>query len=229
VVVRAEPYAQNVRIVVEDNGTGMEPEVMRRAFEPFFTTKPFGSGTGLGLAVSRGLVASLGGDLRLESEPGKGTRAIVELARAAAPAERDVARLTDPPSSPQIRMLIVDDESGVLRSLQRLLESRYRIELASGVDDGVKRMEAERFDLLLCDVMMPSGGGERLYQTLLARAPALASRVVFFTGGAVTDAARHFLLNQPQPVLLKPLDLEQLSSLAERMHSAVPSTTQPLN
>lgn len=229
VTVRAEPAGEAVRIVVEDNGTGMEPEVMRRAFEPFFTTKPFGSGTGLGLAVSRGLVVSLGGDLRLESEPGKGTRAIVELTGAAPPAERTPVRASDPPAMPRIRMLIVDDESGVLRSLQRLLESRYRIELASGVDDGLSRMEKGGFDLVLCDVMMPSGGAERLYQTLLARTPALARRVVFFTGGAVTDAARHFLLNQPQPVLLKPLDLEQLSSLAERMQAAAPSLPRPLN
>ena len=72
VAVSAEREGERVRIVVVDDGAGMEPEVLRRAFEPFFTTKPFGSGTGLGLAVSRGIVASLGGDLRLESEPGEG-------------------------------------------------------------------------------------------------------------------------------------------------------------
>ena len=68
-----------VLLTVEDDGAGMTPEVLRRVFEPFFTTKPFGTGHGLGLSVSRGLVASLGGDLRLESEPGRGTRATIEL------------------------------------------------------------------------------------------------------------------------------------------------------
>ena len=77
VVLRAELEGDRVRLVVEDNGAGMEPEVLRRVFEPFFTTKPFGSGTGLGLAVSRSLITSLGGDLRLESRPGAGTRAWV--------------------------------------------------------------------------------------------------------------------------------------------------------
>jgi CheY-like chemotaxis protein/anti-sigma regulatory factor (Ser/Thr protein kinase) len=217
VVVRTETSGDRVRILVDDNGTGMEPENLRRAFEPFFTTKPFGSGTGLGLAVSRGLVVSLGGEMWLESEPGKGTRATVELVRAEPPVARSPEGPGELPDSRRLRMLLVDDESSVLRSLRRLLESRYVVQVASGVDDGLARIQAEGFDLVLCDVMMPGGGGERLYQTLLARAPALAKRIVFFTGGAVTDAARTFLLTQPQPVLLKPLDLEQLSSLAERM------------
>jgi signal transduction histidine kinase len=78
VSVRAE-LAARVRIVVEDNGTGMNAETLARAFEPFFSTKPFGGGTGLGLAVSRGLIEGLGGDLWLESELGTGTRALVAL------------------------------------------------------------------------------------------------------------------------------------------------------
>lgn len=79
VIVEARSEGGRVRIEVTDDGEGMPPEVLRRLFEPFFTTKPFGAGTGLGLALSRGLVAGLGGELRLESEAGRGTRAVVEL------------------------------------------------------------------------------------------------------------------------------------------------------
>ena len=96
VTVRGERRQDRVRLMVEDNGCGMTEEVLRRAFEPFFTTKPFGEGTGLGLAVSRGLVAALAGDLRLESRPGAGTCAVLELpgsdtATAAPPREGTVA------------------------------------------------------------------------------------------------------------------------------------------
>jgi signal transduction histidine kinase len=76
--VRAE-RATRVRVVVEDNGVGMSEETLARAFEPFFSTKPLGAGSGLGLAVSRGLVEGLGGDLRLESRLGEGTRATIDL------------------------------------------------------------------------------------------------------------------------------------------------------
>ena len=144
VVLRAETEGDRVRMVVEDNGAGIEPDVLRRVFEPFFTTKPFGSGTGLGLAVSRGLVASLGGDLRLESRPGQGTRAVVELARAEAPALDDSRPAPARHAGPRLRLLLVDDEPAFLSSLRRLLEPHYRVEVASGVDDGLARLEAER-------------------------------------------------------------------------------------
>ncbi len=85
VVVRAARAGDRVRLAVEDNGAGMDPAVLRRVFEPYFSTRAFGDGVGLGLAISRGLVVSLGGELSLESAPGKGTRAAVELDAAPGP------------------------------------------------------------------------------------------------------------------------------------------------
>lgn len=95
VVVRGERALGRARLVVEDNGVGMSQETLSRAFDPFFSTRAFGTGSGLGLAVARGLLQSMRGDLRLESAPGRGTRAIVELPLAeAGPA------LTPPSGSP---------------------------------------------------------------------------------------------------------------------------------
>jgi signal transduction histidine kinase len=79
VVIRGDRTAERARLIIEDNGVGMTPEVLQRAFDPFFTTKAFGKGTGLGLAVSRGLLQGLGGEVFLESAVGHGSRAIVEL------------------------------------------------------------------------------------------------------------------------------------------------------
>ncbi len=88
VVVGAVRRGARVFITVGDDGDGMPPEVLARVFEPFFTTKPPGVGSGLGLAISRGLLATVGGDLRLESAPGQGTRATIDLpAPAPAPAD----------------------------------------------------------------------------------------------------------------------------------------------
>jgi signal transduction histidine kinase len=89
IAIRTELRDGSVRITVADDGVGMPADVLRRAFDPFFTTKPFGRGTGLGLPVARGLVESAGGTLWLESEPGAGTRAVIELPEApAGPDER---------------------------------------------------------------------------------------------------------------------------------------------
>lgn len=84
----AERAAGRARLVVEDDGLGMDERTLDRAFDPFFSTRPFGSGTGLGLPVARGLVHAMRGELRLESAPGRGTRAVVELP------------LADPPATP---------------------------------------------------------------------------------------------------------------------------------
>ena len=71
-----------VRLAVRDTGTGMPPEVAKRAFEPFFTTKPRGAGTGLGLSMVHGFAHQSGGRVTIDSRPGRGTAVSVELPRA---------------------------------------------------------------------------------------------------------------------------------------------------
>jgi len=84
VAIRAEEAGARVRITVEDDGEGMGPEALRRAGEPFFSTKPVGVGSGLGVAVARGLASAMSGTLAFDSAPGRGTRVVVELDRAEA-------------------------------------------------------------------------------------------------------------------------------------------------
>lgn len=218
VVVRAERTALGrVRVVVEDDGAGMPDEVRRRVFEPFFSTKPQGLGTGLGLAVSHGLVASLGGRLELDSSPGRGTRAILELGEASprAPAPRVIPSAA--PRGRRRQMLLVDDDRAVLRALTRILEPHYFIHPAESVDEALALADLRRPDVLVADVVMPDGGGPTMYRTLQAQHPDLASRVIFITGGAAKEPVRHFLASQPQPVIEKPIDLDVLARIVERL------------
>jgi signal transduction histidine kinase/CheY-like chemotaxis protein len=231
--VSGERLEDRVRIAVEDNGAGMAPDVLRRVFEPFFTTKPFGTGTGLGLAVSRGLLAGIGGELRLESQVGAGTRALVELGCADTPpqaAARAGPATAAPEGTPRRRrLLLVDDDPAVLTSLARALERRYEVAVADGVAPALARLTSDRFDAVLCDVMMPDGGGERVYRTLEAQAPEMARRLIFVTGGAATASARHFLDDQPQPVLHKPLDLASLGAAIEHLCHDAPAKRRVLH
>jgi CheY-like chemotaxis protein len=223
VTIRAERSGGRVRVLVEDDGVGMDDEVRRRVFEPFFSTKPIGVGTGLGLAVSRGLAASLGATLAIESTPGRGTRATVDLVEARRPDRRCEDEAPLAPAGRRRRVLLVDDEAAVLRALSRLLEPHYAVSTARSVDEAVALADLHRPDLLLCDVVMPDGGGEALYLALRTHAPELAGRVIFITGGASREGAREFLPGQPQPVIEKPLDLGSLARLAERLAPDAPA------
>ena len=80
--IAAEPSALGVRLSVEDDGPGIDPKVRDRLFEPFVTTKEVGKGTGLGLAVCRGLVESVGGSIGLDASVTRGARFVVDLPRA---------------------------------------------------------------------------------------------------------------------------------------------------
>lgn len=87
ITIRSEDCGHDVRITVDDAGSGIPKENLDKIFEPFFSTKKPGEGTGLGLFVSRGIVEKLGGDIRIESILGKGTSASVRLAAHGAPME----------------------------------------------------------------------------------------------------------------------------------------------
>jgi signal transduction histidine kinase len=204
----------NVVVEVADSGTGMSVETVRHLFTPFFTTKPQGVGTGLGLSISHRIVTSLGGELRINSELGRGTTVQVVLPIAAAP-EREV-------SSPQIqvnaarraRVMVVDDEAIITATVRRLLAREHDVVTATRAIEGLHRIQSgERFDLILCDLMMPQMTGMELFDRISAIDQEQASRIVFLTGGAFTPTARQFLDRVPNQRIEKPFDAQHLRVL----------------
>ena len=206
--VAAEQRGERVEITVTDDGMGMSAETRARLFEPFYTTKPLGKGTGLGLAVSAGLVHAMRGTLAFESSEGNGTEARLSLLSAAEPSEEPASETTLPPL--RQRLLFVDDDDVVRRATQRTLSRAFDVVLASGVQNALDTLDGDPVDLIVCDVMMPDGGGEALYTKLRLERPSLAQRMLFLTGGVMVPHAQEFLLHQPQPVLTKPLELVRL-------------------
>ncbi|HVW24076.1 MAG TPA: response regulator [Polyangiaceae bacterium] len=213
VSIRARAEGED-RVVIEvrDSGAGMPKEIAKRVFEPFFTTKPVGVGTGVGLSISRGMVRSAGGDIDVESAVGRGTTFRIALPRATF--EKPVAAAAAAPAAAprRGRILVVDDEDIVLRTLQRILAD-HDVVCANSVRAATRLIErGERFDLVLSDVMMPDATGIALYEWLLARDPDLAARVLFMTGGAVTPTVDAFLGSIENPHIEKPFSVEQLRS-----------------
>jgi len=208
VKVSAERRGERVLVTVTDNGMGMSAATQARLFEPFFTTKPLGQGTGLGLAVSAGLVQAMQGKLSFQSQEGRGTEARLDLVFAEEATEEPGSEATLPPL--RQRLLFVDDDDVVRRATQRTLSRGFDVLVASGVQQALKILDDEAVDVIVCDVMMPDGGGEALYGELRRERPALAQRMLFLTGGVCAPEAQSFLARQPQPVLGKPLELVRL-------------------
>jgi PAS domain S-box-containing protein len=202
-------------VEVSDTGAGIAADVRARIFEPFFTTKPVGTGTGLGLSICHGIVSSLGGTIEVDSEGSRGTTFRVRLPPAQ-PSEtaRAVGQIPSAPGVPRGRVLVVDDEPLIGRSVARMLAREHEVVCLTDPRQALSRLVGgERFDLVLCDVMMPEMNGVEFLAQLELKRPGAGAAVVFITGGPFTAAAQDFLEHSDRTQLQKPFEAEALREL----------------
>ena len=199
-----------VSITVADNGPGIPIELQRRIFDPFFTTKPVGQGTGLGLSISQTIITALAGEMVLESAVGGGTEFRILL--PAAPSSLSVATPTAPHSpAARGRIMVIDDEPMVLRSIERSLEKQHEVLAVGDSREALQRIRGgEHLDVIVCDMTMPHLGGKALYERVLASDPPMAKRFVFVTGGATDGVTEAFLADVPNAKIRKPIDVGEL-------------------
>jgi PAS domain S-box-containing protein len=210
-----------VRLVIRDNGVGMDDEVRTHLFEPFFTTKPQGQGTGLGLAAAYGVVAQNHGRILVQSEKGRGTTIAIDLPTTTRLAER----LDEPePSSAggSETVLLVEDEPLVRDIMARALgKAGYRVLVAGDAHEAlaVARAGAGRIDLLVTDVVMPGLSGPDLAEEMLARHPGL--RVLFVSGYTQDAIGCDGVLQANVEFLQKPF---RMGALLARVRSVLESS-----
>jgi two-component system cell cycle sensor histidine kinase/response regulator CckA len=203
-----------IGVDVTDTGVGMSSAVQARCFDPFYTRKPVGQGTGLGLTTCLAIVHHMGGTITVESAEGRGSRFRVKLPPGVRSAQRKTPISTPPVSAHRQRILIVDDELTLLSSLRRALAREVDVTLASSAKDALAVLdEDQRFDLVLCDIMMPEVNGIELYQRVAQAHPAVAKRFVFMTGGTFSSSVQQFIDTCAQPRLEKPFDVRELRRL----------------
>jgi len=203
--------AGRVIVEVNDNGVGIDPEIIGRIFDPFFTTKPIGVGMGLGLSICHGIVKSLGGELAVESKLGAGTRfrvSLVALTPFSPTIPAPPVRPLEP--MPKARVLIIDDEHVLATALSRALEE-HEVQIATTARDGLHVLLGDgEFDVVFCDLMMPGMTGMDLHAELRRARPGAEERLVFMTGGAFTPRAREFLDSVSNPRVDKPFDVSKI-------------------
>jgi len=126
------------------------------------------------------------------------------------------------------RLLVIDDDQGVLRSIRRMLEPAYSVTAVSSASEALERLgRGERFDLLICDLMMPEVTGIELHEHLRRAAPLLSERMLFITGGAFTPDAGAFLEQVRTRVIEKPIGPVLLRSAVDKALAALRPVASP--
>jgi CheY-like chemotaxis protein len=206
------PAGRYVRLLVNDTGTGMPPEVLAHIFEPFFTTKG-NRGTGLGLSSVYGIVKQSGGYIWCDSTPGQGTTFSIYLKPAAGAAEAETQNLPsqERPAGGNERVLVVDDEPSVRKLLARILRSRgYDVFEAEDAHSALAFMgSANRMDLVVTDMVMPAMTGVRFAEQIRSQWPTV--KILFVSGFPTTDALPTSEMSSI-PILGKPFSPEQIEA-----------------
>ncbi len=199
--------AGRVTVAVADTGVGMAEDVKRRVFEPFFTTKGV-KRTGLGLAVAYGAVRRHGGQIALESAPGRGTTVTIWLPAVDHAEEPGPAPAPDGPERVG-SILVIDDEADVRELLADVLGGRgHKVTVAAGGREGLGRFETGRYDLVLTDLGMPDVNGWEVARAV--KAARTETPVLLLTGwsDAVDPSEEH----RVDGIVRKPFDLNRLTS-----------------
>jgi two-component system NtrC family sensor kinase len=205
IATRFDAAAGVIRISVADNGPGIPESVRARIFEPYFTTKPVGVGTGVGLAVSAGIVEAHGGSLSVECPREGGTLFTIVLPFRPVDAVDDAAGVAVRDESRQRTILVVDDEAEVREVLGEILASaEHLVETASSGREALARLESRPYDVVLTDVRMPDMDGLTLFEEIKRRWPERAGRVVFVTGDTLSETLRELADSGRCAILEKP-------------------------
>jgi len=225
IIVRAsEGQDQMVSLEVEDNASGMPPEVARQAFDPFFTTKT-AVGTGLGLAICHKIILGFGGSIELDSELGRGSTFKIMLPRFQP--ERHIIRARKTRASSfkaelaeVKRIIVIDDEPSVGQVIVRALGSE-RVLFFTDAHEGLKEIDRLHPEVIVCDIMMPVMSGVEVFAELKQRG--LNHRTLMITGGSAREEVADFISQEAPTILYKPFKPSELREQVCRIARATRS------
>ncbi len=209
-----------VRIMVRDNGAGMDEATRARVFEPFFTTKGLGRGTGLGLASAYGILKNHGGMIEVDSEPGHGATFTIHLPASKKPLTAAEDSATETQQGHET-LLLVDDQRAVLKSTALLLEDLgYQVHSALDGERALELYEEHRQQvaLVILDLIMPAMSGAELVERLRALSPELP--ILVSSGYSQDDRADPLVQNGNSSFMQKPFGIDDLSNKLREMLDA---------
>ncbi len=212
VTITTQPQAEDwVEVRIADTGIGMTEEVKKRVFDPFFTTKGV-TNSGLGMSVSYGIIKRHGGEILIESEPGKGTTFIIHLPTGYGEEEAVVKEVTVFKESRRARILVIDDEDSVRDILSRMLKTKgHKVVVAPNGEEGIERFRSEPFDLVFTDLGMPKLSGWDVGKTIKGINPKIP--IAMITGWGVELDREKLNESGIDLIISKPFNFDQVIRL----------------
>jgi signal transduction histidine kinase len=227
--LRSIVHADEGFVVLEiaDSGIGISPEIRSRIFEPFFTSKPAGEGTGLGLALCRGIVTAHNGTISVSSELTVGTTFVITLPIGHLPVATDHGVIPKLSSTPGKSILVVDDDPHVAMALSEMLTFQgHIVEISGSSREALLRIVTGAYDIIVTDMRMPDLDGPALYREVTASHPNFADSFLFVTGDAFSSETDRFLRETGAVHLSKPCTFEEVGSAVAqvvRRRSRIPA------
>lgn len=213
--VKTEMNNDALLITFHNTGLGISNEVIKKMFNPFFTTKEVGKGTGMGLSISYGIIKEHGGDIFATSKNGEGVTFLVKLPLMPEGGDLDNAETSEEneelASVQKMVILVVDDEITVADSIASLLETdNHECYVTTNVDDAIKKLAENKYDLVISDVKMPGLDGKEFYAYLQLNRPELTSRFIIVTGDVVNPDTKEFVESNHIHCITKPFTFDEL-------------------
>jgi CheY-like chemotaxis protein len=216
--IEAKKERDGVTVSISDTGYGMDEESLENCFDPFFTTKEIGKGTGLGLSTSYGIVKDHGGEIHVFSELNKGTTFKLYFPFVDKEKEEEREETLDVVLGHGHKVLIVDDEMDMLKSVEKALERLdYRVASVASGEKAVLKYQSWRPDMVLLDRNMPEMDGITCARKILEDDP--EARIILISGyeetgpTGIDDKTKSFI----KGYLSKPIDVQSLTSLLARV------------
>jgi CheY-like chemotaxis protein len=220
--VAIQENRDRVVVCITDTGTGMTPEVKQRLFDPFFTTKGK-AGTGMGLAVSFGIIRRHEGSIEVDSEPGRGTTFKISLPKVTPAGATEAANTsttlpTTTTAEDKVRVMVVDDETHVREVLIEALEAEG-CEVVSAESGEIALALYDQydgqFDALFTDIGMPSMNGWELVTEIRSRSENMPIAIISGWADAISVQTRNAV--KADWVVAKPFDIDRISKIAQEI------------
>lgn len=223
ILIRSRIEGKALQVNISDTGIGIPDHLIKKIFDPFFTTKPVGKGTGLGLSISYGIIREHGGNIHVESKPGKGSTFTVELPVITMPeyakADTTLQQIEGAakPMPSGLRALVLDDEENILEFLKEALSGEsLHVDTAATASKALKMATETPYDIIISDIKMQGMDGKEFYERLKDIKPEAADNLIFISGDTMSKDTQAFLESTGKPFLKKPFSTSDIKKAVER-------------